>query len=130
MTENYATVLDRIKSTLIDTMVIIAGMIIFSDVFSSFNNIPDWLKATAFILLFLYEPLCTTHGATLGNYLMDIRVRKNSDTSQQINIFQALLRYFFKLALGWLSFLSIFFSKKSRTIHDIVSGSVMISVKQ
>jgi uncharacterized RDD family membrane protein YckC len=128
MQENYPSVLDRTKSTLIDTIIIIACMILFTDILDMFKNVPNWTRATLFISLLLYEPICTTFGATLGNDKMKIRVRKNSDSTQSINIFQAIIRYFIKVVFGWISFITIFISPKSRTLHDIISGSVMIKL--
>lgn len=104
-------------------------MIIFSDILSGFKNVPDWLRAVLLISLFLYEPIATTIGGTIGNNIKGIRVRKDSDDTKQINIFQALIRYFFKLLFGWLSFITIFSSSKKRAIHDILSGTVMVKVK-
>lgn len=128
MNEKYPFMLERIQSILIDSVLIIACMIIFSDVLSNFKNVPDWLRAVLLIFLFLYEPVFTTFGGTIGNNIKGIRVRKNSDKTQSINILQAIIRYFFKLILGWLSFISIFSSSKKRAIHDIISGTVMIKV--
>lgn len=128
MNEKYPFVLERIQSILIDSVLIIACMIIFSDILSNFKNVPDWLRAILLILLFLYEPIMTTFGGTIGNNIKKIRVRKNANENESINIFQALVRYTFKLLFGWLSFISIFSSTKKRAIHDILSGTVMIKV--
>lgn len=128
MKEKYPFMLERIQSILIDSVLIIACMIIFSDILSGFKNVPDWLRAILLISLFLYEPIATTIGGTIGNNIKGIRVRKDSDDTKQINIFQALIRYFFKLLFGWLSFITIFSSSKKRAIHDILSGTVMIKV--
>lgn len=130
MEEKYPFVLERIQSILIDSVLIIACMIIFSDVLSSFKNVPDWLRAVLLLSLFLYEPIMTTFGGTIGNNFKGIRVRKNSDETESINIFQAIIRYFFKLLLGWLSFITIFSSTKKRAIHDILSGTVMIKINK
>ena len=129
MNENYPSVLDRTKSTLIDSILIIACMLLFTDILNMFKNVPDWTRAALFISLLMYEPVCTTFGATLGNDKMKIRVRKNSETSERLNIFQATIRYFFKIIFGWLSFVTIFISPKSRTLHDFIVGSVMIKVE-
>jgi uncharacterized RDD family membrane protein YckC len=129
MQENYPLVLDRIKSTLIDSIILIVCMFIFTDILAGFKDVPNWVRMLLLISLFFYEPFCTAYGATLGNHKMNIRVRKNSDMSQRITIFQALIRYFFKIIFGWFSFVSIFISPKSRTFHDIICGSVMIKVK-
>lgn len=128
MKEKYPFMLERIQSIVIDSILIIACMIIFSDVLSNFNDVPNWLRAILLISLFLYEPITTTFGGTIGNNIKGIRVRKNGDEIRSINFFQALIRYFFKLLLGWFSFITIFSSTKKRAIHDIISGTVMVKV--
>ncbi|MEG2103088.1 RDD family protein [Flavobacterium oncorhynchi] len=128
MEEKYPFMLERIQSILIDSVLIIACMILISDILSNFKNVPDWLRAVLLILIFLYEPIMTTFGGTIGNNIKRIRVRKNSDETQSINLFQAIIRYFFKLLLGWLSFITIFSSNKKRAVHDIISGTVMIKI--
>jgi uncharacterized RDD family membrane protein YckC len=128
MKEKYRFMIERIQSILIDSVLIVACMIIFSDVLSGFKNVPDWLRATLLISLFLYEPIATTFGGTIGNNIKGIRVRKDSDDTKQINILQAITRYFFKLLFGWLSFVTIFSNSKKRAIHDILSGTVMVKV--
>ncbi|MFH6996840.1 RDD family protein [Flavobacterium sp. FlaQc-57] len=128
MEEKYPFMLERIQSIVIDSILIIACMIIFSDVLSNFKDVPNWLRAILLISLFLYEPIATTFGGTIGNNIKGIRVRKNGDEIQSINFFQALIRYFFKLLLGWFSFITIFSSTKKRAIHDIISGTVMVKV--
>lgn len=126
MKEKYPFMIERIQSILIDSVLIVACMIIFSDVLSGFKNVPDWLRATLLISLFLYEPIATTFGGTIGNNIKGIRVRKDSDDTKRINILQAIIRYFFKLLFGWLSFVTIFSNSKKRAIHDILSGTVMV----
>lgn len=128
MNEKYPFLLERIQSILIDSVLIVACMIIFSDILSNFKNVPDWLRAVLLIALFLYEPIATTFGGTIGNNIKSIRVRKNSDSTKRINIFQALIRYFIKLLFGWLSFITIFSSSKKRALHDILSGTVMVKI--
>ena len=121
--------MSRIQSITIDTLLLIAFMAIFTIMLDGYKNVPDSLRMWLFISLIMYEPLCTTFGATYGNYKLGIRVRKNSDESKRINIFQALIRYFFKTIFGSISFLGIFTNSKKRAFHDKISGSVMINVK-
>ena len=128
MTANYPTVLDRIKSTTIDTLILIVCMYFFSDILNSYENVPNWVRAVLFGSLLMYEPICTAFGATIGNHKMNIRVRKVSNENERINIFQSIIRFFFKIILGWLSFITVFTSPKSRTLHDIICGSIMIKV--
>jgi uncharacterized RDD family membrane protein YckC len=129
MENKYPTLLSRIQSITIDTLLLIAFMAIFTIMLDGYKNVPDSLRMWLFISLIMYEPLCTTFGATYGNYKLGIRVRKNSDESKRINIFQALIRYFFKTIFGWISFLGIFTNSKKRAFHDQISGSVMINTK-
>ncbi|MBS1512743.1 MAG: RDD family protein [Bacteroidetes bacterium] len=85
------------------------------------------IKAITFACIWgVYEPVCMISGATLGNYLIGIRVRKYSDTNKRISIFQAYVRFIVKVLLGWISFLTIGMNKERRAIHDLVAGTVMI----
>ncbi len=128
MNKEYPSISDRIKSTTIDTIIIIGFMYFASEILNSFENVPNYVRITLFAGILLYEPICTAFGATIGNDKMEIRVRSNSDHSKKINFFQAVIRFAFKILFGWLSFITVFTSKKSRTVHDYLSGSVMIKV--
>lgn len=121
----------RLKSTLIDgIIVIIGGMYLASAIFERIGEVPDaWRIATLFGLFFVYEPISQTLGCTLGNYIMGIRVRSAADETRRINIFQAILRLVVKLALGWVSFLTIHSNPKRQALHDLAAGSVMVAVK-
>ncbi len=104
-------------------------MFLVANILDRFENVPDWVRASVFVVLFIaYEPICITLGATLGNYIKGIRVRKYSDTAKRINIFQAIIRYIVKFLLGWISFLTINTNPKKRAIHDFASESVMIKL--
>ena len=129
MEEKYPQLTDRIQSTFIDTILIVILMFAFASILEKFDNVPDWVRMVMFASLFIvYEPLCMTFGSTLGNYLKGIRVRKNSDSTKRINIFQAIIRYPIKVLLGWVSFLTIHSNSKRRAIHDLVSGTVMVKL--
>ena len=129
MQEKYPQLTDRIQSTFIDTILIVILMFVFASILEKFDNVPDWVRMVMFAGLFIaYEPLCMTVGATLGNYLKGIRVRKSSDSTKRINIFQAIVRYPVKVLLGWVSFLTIHSNSKRRAIHDLASGSVMVKL--
>jgi len=129
MEEKYPQLTERVQSTFIDTILIIILMFAFASILEKFDNVPDWVRVIMFAGLFIaYEPLCMTFGFTLGNYLKGIRVRKNTDLTKRINIFQAIIRYPVKVLLGWISFLTISSNTRRRAIHDLVSGSVMIKL--
>jgi cytochrome bd-type quinol oxidase subunit 2 len=129
MQEKYPLLLDRIQSSFIDMFFIILAMFAFASVLDHFDNVPDWVRIGLFAGVFVvYEPFCMVFGCTLGNYLKGIRVRNNDDTTKRITLFQSLLRYPLKIALGWLSFLTIHGNPKKRAVHDLASGSVMIKL--
>jgi uncharacterized RDD family membrane protein YckC len=129
MEEKYPNLVQRMQSSFIDTIMIIIFMIVFSNILDRFENVPDWIRVTLFVSIFVvYEPLLMAFGCTVGNYLKGIRVRKYSDLSKKINIFQAILRYPIKIGLGWISFLTINSNPERRAIHDLVSGSIMIKL--
>ncbi|MCH5715347.1 RDD family protein [Niabella hibiscisoli] len=127
--ENYPLLTERIQSTAIDAALIVISMFVIAMVLDRYERVPDWVRIGLFVgLVVVYEPLCTTLGFTVGNYIKGIRVRQFDNSDKKINFLQALLRYVFKLALGGISFLAIFFTKKRRAIHDMVAGSVMIKL--
>jgi uncharacterized RDD family membrane protein YckC len=123
----YPSLSDRIQSTFIDTISIILMMFIFSSVLENIQNVSDWIRIFLFIALWiLYDPLCTSLGCTIGNYVKGIRVRQRENHSMRINFFQALIRYILKIFLGWLSFLTVYSNVERRALHDMVVGSVVI----
>jgi uncharacterized RDD family membrane protein YckC len=129
MEEKYPQLSERIQSTMIDTILLIVLMFLFTNLLDKFNSVPDEVRIILFVGLFIvYEPLCTTFGCTLGNLIKGIRIKKYSNSTKRINIFQAITRYVVKVFLGWVSFLTIHSNPKRRAIHDLISGSVMIKL--
>jgi uncharacterized RDD family membrane protein YckC len=129
MEEKYPQLSERIQSTFIDTLLIVSLMFLSANLLDKFNNVPDEVRIAIFVALWIvYEPFCMTIGCTLGNYIKGIRVKKYSNTTKRINIFQAIIRYAVKILLGWISFLTISTNSKRRAIHDLISGSVMIKL--
>lgn len=126
---SYPSLVKRIQSSVIDFVVLMVVMAIFAKISSLFVNFPTSFRIGLMASLILYEPICMSFlGYTIGNYVLGLRVRKVADESQNINIFQALLRYVVKLSLGWIAFLSIHSNDKKRAIHDFVAGTVMIKL--
>jgi uncharacterized RDD family membrane protein YckC len=124
---NYPTLSDRVQSTFIDTVFIVILMFALATILDKYENPPDWIRIALFFGLWvIYEPLCTTLGFTIGNFVKGIRVREHSNPAKRINFFQALLRYAIKILLGWLSFITIHSNPQRRAMHDLVAGSVMI----
>lgn len=71
----YPSMSDRIQSTFIDMLFIILLMFAGSEIMEKFEHVPDWIRMALFIGMWvIYEPLCTSLGATIGNYIKGIRV--------------------------------------------------------
>lgn len=129
MQEKYPDLGIRIQSAFIDTLLVLGLIFAFTSILEKFSDVPDWVRIVLFAFVFIaYEPLFMTFGCTLGNYVKGIRVKSYADTSKRINLFQAIIRYAFKILLGWVSFLTIHSNLKRRAIHDLVSGSVMVKL--
>lgn len=123
----YPTVSDRVQSTFIDTIFIVILMLIAGSLLDKYENAPDWIRIALFFFLWaVYEPLCTAIGGTLGNHIKGIRVRSHTNVDKRINLFQAFIRYIFKMLLGLPSFFTVHTNKERRAIHDLITGSVMI----
>jgi uncharacterized RDD family membrane protein YckC len=129
MEEKYPVLSERFQSILIDTVFIVILMFIAAGILDKMNNPPDWVRMSVFFVIWLgYEPICTSLGCTLGNYIKKQRVRRSDDITKRIDIFAAFLRYVVKFLLGGLSFLTIGANPKRRAIHDLAAESVMIKV--
>jgi uncharacterized RDD family membrane protein YckC len=127
----YPDLKTRVQSTFIDTILMLALMFLAATILDKVNPSQDeedgWIRGLIFISIWgVYEPLSMTIGCTFGNYLMKIRVKRTSDNMKRINLLQAFVRFVVKIALGWISFLTIHSNKERRAIHDFVAGSVMI----
>ena len=124
---NYPTIADRVQSTFIDAIFIIIMMFVFASILDKYGSTADWIRIALFFGIWgVYEPLCTSLGFTIGQYLKGIRVRKATDMSSRVNFVQSFLRYILKFLLGWISFLTMHFNPQRRTIHDFASGTIMI----
>ena len=131
MEQEYPELKTRVQSTFIDGMLMLLLMFAAAWILDKAGMGDDegggMMKAIIFISIWaIYEPLTTTLGATLGNYLMKIRVRKITASGKRLNLLQAFVRFVFKVSLGWLSFVTIHFDEQRRAIHDMVAGSVML----
>jgi uncharacterized RDD family membrane protein YckC len=130
MQESYPQLSERVQSSFIDMLLVLILLFPISAVLDRFDPVPDWVRIAVFVALFLlYEPLCTCLGGTLGNYIKGLRVKRVGNTGKRINFLQAVVRYIIKVALGWVSFLTIHGTPKRRALHDLAVGSVMLKIK-
>lgn len=130
-TINYSNLPNRVKAAAIDGFLIILLMMSFTDVFSSFESVQNYVRLIAFLFVFVfYEPLFVTlFGASIGHMFMDLRVRREDNPEKNIPFHLALIRFTLKFFLGWMSFFTMNSDKKNRAMHDIASKSVVLDVK-
>lgn len=125
------SLLTRIKSSLIDSVILILLMYLASLVIGSFEQVPNYVRMISFILIWLYEPIFVTLGQTLGQKLTGLKVSHfdKSDFGKQrskVKFHHSLIRYLFKIILGWISLLTIHRDPYGRAIHDKLSKTVMV----
>ena len=126
--ENYPNVTDRVKAVMADSVVIIIFMFIITYIFSAFENVPDNARIIAFIFIFfLYDPIFTSSfGGTIGHMMFGLRVKRDKNPSKNILFPLAIIRFFVKAFLGWISLLTVSGNKKRKAIHDSLVGSVVV----
>lgn len=118
----------RIQASFIDVIFILIIGVIGGEYIENNFEVSRTTKVVFFIFIFfLYEPLLTTFGATLGQSVAKIRVR-NINTQKKIILPYAILRYLLKFTLGWISFFTVHSNDNLRAVHDLASKSVVVDV--
>jgi len=124
---DYPGVFLRVKASTIDSMVIILFMLVATDLFSRFENVPDYARMTAFVFIFiLYDPLMVSlFGSTIGHRMSNLKVQR-LDNGKNINLGLAIIRFLVKVTLGWISFFTVSTNKNRQAIHDSIINSVVV----
>ena len=122
----YASLARRLRATLIDGLLLLALCITLPMVSFQFGisdgAINGWLIWAP--LLFLEPILVSFWGRTVGESLYGLCVvTKNGN---RCSLPTAMLRYYSKALLGVWSVFYVLFSDKRQTIHDIITGTVVI----
>jgi len=128
MQKTYVRITDRVKAAVADALVLMIFMLIATDILGLFDKVPDLTREMIFIFVFfLYDPIfVSVFGGTIGHMIFGIGVRRENDTTKKIIFPLAVIRFFVKLFLGWLSLLTISTNKKGKTIHDLLVKSIVI----
>ncbi|HYV91297.1 MAG TPA: RDD family protein [Chitinophagales bacterium] len=131
MNYELPTLTDRVKSTIIDTFLILLLMGLVSELFNFFTNVPDWVRITVMIMMILYDPIFTSTTCTLGQKLAGVRVRNFEklhfeDREERIGFLPATLRIVVKFILGGITVISFFLNNEKRMLQDFASGSIVI----
>lgn len=129
-TFEYPLLVKRYQAVFIDGMLILISISIAAIAFDQFDSIPLYLKVLCGILIISYEPIFTAYKSTLGQFIINIRVRQSENPEKKINLIQAYSRILVKGFLGWLSFITINFNSEHKAIHDYVASTVVIKKRK
>ncbi|MBI1288781.1 MAG: hypothetical protein GC178_14530 [Flavobacteriales bacterium] len=125
----FPSLIKRVQAVFVDLLIMLLVFAATAQTLDHFGDSPEFVRG--FILVFmvyLYEPFfISMFGGTLGHYLIGLRVKRRSKPDKNVNFFVAVFRFFLKAMLGWLSFLTVGGNKHRRAIHDMVSGSIVLS---
>ena len=128
---NKPSLLVRIQSMLIDTLIIVATMLLFTQILILINIDSPEIRVLFFALIILYEPILVSFDRTIGQRFMGLRVRSHSEWTNgnekgNIPFVFSLVRFTTKVSLGWLSLLTIHLDPYGRAIHDRIGDSMMV----
>ncbi len=132
---NKPSLILRIKSMLIDAVVIIVLMLVAAWLLNALSIASGVVRGAVFVAIFLYEPLTMAFGRTLGQKMVGLQVQRKGDVvantlqRRSISLFASVARYIVKGLLGWISLLTIHSDPYGQAIHDKVAGSVMCFAK-
>lgn len=124
----YSSLVKRVQAVMIDSaLVLVVAFMVFSVIDSTIIDAPN-IKAIVFFLLFIfYDPLMITGaGATAGQSMMSLSVRKASNHDEKVPFVLAVIRFVVKVLLGWVSLLTVTANPEKRAIHDFASDSVVL----
>ncbi|MGB0849837.1 MAG: RDD family protein [Bacteroidia bacterium] len=123
----YPLVSDRYKVVLVDAIVVIVMISVYSIVLDSIGVTSDLVKKVCFASLFLYEPLAVAFfGGTVGHWSGKLKVVKESDETSKISLMHSLLRTLTKHVLGIISIFTITAENRGKAIHDEAAGSLVL----
>ena len=127
MVEKYPNLLRRYFASLIDFLVALTiAAVVGKTLVSNANLTPNLNVWVLFLTFAIYEPLMTTVGCTIGQFIFRFRVRKH-DKNKKINIGQAFVRLVIKYSLGLISLLTMPARSDRRAIHDLATGSIVVN---
>jgi uncharacterized RDD family membrane protein YckC len=128
--EKYPALLRRVQSTMIDVVLLFMVLLVIYKGIDLLGDVPVFVKIILLLLLVSYELVMTSQSATLGQWIMGVRVRDYETRQGNIPLGRSYLRSLTKLALGWLSYLTIYSNREKRAIHDMAANSVMVNVSR
>lgn len=127
---DFPYLIDRYKSMLIDFLLLFVFVVACVKLNERLDLESTWILVIYLVIALSYEPVLTTYSATIGQRMMNIRVRNIDDPNKRINLGQAYLRFISKGLLGWLSFITMNMNSEKRAIHDFLASSVVVEAEK
>lgn len=123
----YTKLSRRIKALLFDSLALIAGFFITIFLVTGLKFEPPLLESVLIIFIVIsIEPLFVSiTGSSIGHHMVGLRVRR-SKTDKRLNIFLSYIRFLAKFPLGIISFVSVLTTRKHQSLHDLISGSIVV----
>jgi uncharacterized RDD family membrane protein YckC len=121
----------RIQASAIDGGILLLVFILSFNIIDFIGDAPGYVRGGILLFMFfLYEPLLVSFwGGTIGHHMMKLRVRDEKMASKNIALPLSFIRTFVKGLFGFVSFFTMGFNSRKRTLHDMASLSVMIEIK-
>ena len=118
----------RIKALFIDLLILLLVFATVSILIDLISNVPSIVRGfIAVFMLYLYDPILTAFtGGTIGHKFMKLKIKQLQNSEKNISLPAALLRFWIKGMLGWLSFFTVTGNANKRAIHDLASGSITL----
>jgi uncharacterized RDD family membrane protein YckC len=124
---HFPDLLTRVKALMIDAILLILLGYGLSTLFDHLTVVPSSWRQTCLLMVLLYDPILTSFaGGTIGHRALGLRVKQHQDSTQNIFILSALLRYAVKCFLGWISLLTVTSNSQKRALHDMIANSVVV----
>ena len=122
----YPSLLRRYLATVIDMIVVLFFLYLFAHS-PLYHGDNDEAVMWPLLLFVVYEPLCNRYGTTVGQLLMQFRVR-TINGHQRVPLWRGLIRVITKYLLGIGSFIRMPVQKQRRALHDLISGTIVLEV--
>jgi uncharacterized RDD family membrane protein YckC len=124
----YARLSSRVNAVLIDTVIVsfvLVALMVVSSLLENVRHTGGILLALMFGWLLLYEPLQVwLYGATIGHRRANIHIVSDK-TGSPPSLLVSLGRFLIKSLLGFPSFVSMAFTRRHQSIHDLLTGTTV-----
>jgi uncharacterized RDD family membrane protein YckC len=122
----YATFPRRLKGLTVDSMVLVAflgAVAVATPLVQQFSALRVALVMLWWLGLIFYEPVTIClFGGTVGHRALNLRVVDNR-TGRNISFGKALGRLVVKGVLGIFSFLTMAFTRRHQSVHDLLTNT-------